>query len=221
MVGGSGLYLRALLEGISPIPPADPAVRRALRERLDAEGLPALVRDLERLDPPTAARLPPGDTQRILRALEVVLASGRPLSAWIARRPFGDRRLSAFRVGLTVSRTILYDRIAGRVARMVERGWVDEVKALLGRGLSPDLPAFQAIGYRQIARHAAGEWTLETAIEETLRATRRFAKRQGTWFRKEPGVVWFDAGDLEVAVTEVLNHLARTDLGRIDAETRH
>jgi tRNA dimethylallyltransferase len=221
VVGGSGLYLKALLEGISPIPAADPAVRGGLRRRLEAEGLPALVRDLQRLDPPTAARLPAGDTQRVLRALEVVLASGRPLSSWIARRPFGDRPLSAFRVGLTVPRTILYDRIAGRVARMVERGWVDEVKALLRRGLGPDLPAFQAIGYRQIARHAAGEWTLETAIEETLRATRRFAKRQETWFRKEPEVVWFDAGDLEVAVSEVSNHLARNGLGRIDAETRH
>jgi tRNA dimethylallyltransferase len=221
VVGGSGLYLRALLDGISPIPHADPEVRLALRRRLAAEGLPALVADLHRLDPPTAARLPPGDTQRVLRALEVVLGSGRPLSSWIARKPFGEAPLSAFRVGLTVPRSILYDRIAGRVVRMVEQGWVEEVSALLRRGLGPELPPFQAIGYRQIARHVAGEWTLERAIEETIRATRRFAKRQLTWFRKEPAVSWFDARGLDDGISEVLTHLERSGLGRVDAKAQY
>ena len=221
VVGGSGLYFKALFAGISPIPRATPAVRASLRRRLAAEGLPALVADLERLDPPTAARLSAGDTQRILRALEVALTSGRPLSAWIASQPFGERALSAFRVGLTLPRNILYDRIAGRVLRMVELGWVEEVSALLQRGLSPDLPPFQAIGYRQIARHVAGEWTLERAIDETVRATRRFAKRQWTWFRKEPELTWFDATDLDGGIFEVQNHLERSGLGRVDAETQH
>jgi len=196
-VGGSGLYLRALLDGISPIPPGDPEVRRRLRRRLEEVGLAALHEELGRRDPATAARLPAGDRQRILRALEVVEASGTPLSEWIARRPYGAERLPAVRLGLTLPRALLYDAIERRVARMVERGWVEEVERLLSGGLSPSAPAFQAIGYRQIARHVAGEWSLERALEETVRATRRYSKRQLTWFRKEPDILWLDARRVE------------------------
>ena len=197
VVGGSGLYLRALLEGISPIPPGDREARRRLLRRLEEEGLPALHEELGRSDPATAARLPAADTQRILRALEVVETTGTPLSEWIARRPYGEERLAAVRVGLTLPRALLYDAIARRVDCMVERGWVEEVERLLSRGLSPSAPAFQAIGYRQIARHVAGEWSLEHALEETVRATRRYAKRQMTWFRKEPDIHWLDAREVE------------------------
>ena len=195
VVGGSGLYLRALFEGISPIPPGDPEVRERLRERLEAEGLPALAAELRERDPETAARLPGGDTQRILRALEVVLVSGEPLSAYISRQPFGAQRIEAIRVGLTLPRGILYDQIVGRVAQMVQKGWVEEVASLLSRGLSPGLPAFQAIGYRQLAQYLEGTWSLDRAIAETIRATRRFAKRQETWFRKETDITWFSAQD--------------------------
>jgi tRNA dimethylallyltransferase len=209
VVGGSGLYLRALFEGISPIPPGDPQVRRELRRRLEAEGLPALVAELARTDPATAARLAPGDTQRVLRALEVARVSGRPLSSWIAQQPFGIQRIAAVRIGLTLPRGILYDAIARRVARMVQAGWVEEVAGLLAKGLAPDLPAFQAIGYRQLVRHVIGEWSLEHAIGETVRATRRFAKRQETWFRKEPDVTWFPAQDLEGRISDVLDYTKR------------
>jgi tRNA dimethylallyltransferase len=217
VVGGSGLYLRALLAGISPIPPGDPAVRAALRSRLAAEGLPALAAELARRDPETAARLAPGDSQRVLRALEVALVSGVPLAAWIARQPFGNQGIPAVSVGLTLARNLLYDEIAGRVARMIEHGWVDEVKGLLARGLSPHLPAFQAIGYRQLALHVRGEQTLQQAISDTIQATRRFAKRQETWFRKEPDVTWFPAQDPERRVTEVLELVRRRGLGRANA----
>ncbi len=193
VVGGSGLYLRALFEGISPIPPGDPEVRSRLRERLDAEGLPALAAELRERDPETAARLGPGDTQRILRALEVSLVAAEPLSAYISRQPFGAQRIAAIRVGLTLPRGILYDQIAGRVVQMVQKGWVEEVAGLLSRGLSPALPAFQAIGYRQLAQYLEGTWSLDRAIAETIRATRRFAKRQETWFRKETDITWFSA----------------------------
>lgn len=195
VVGGSGLYLRALFEGLSPIPPGDPEVRRRLRERLEAEGLPALAAELRERDPETAARLPPGDTQRILRALEVSLVSGEPLSAYISRQPFGAQRIEAVRVGLTLPRGILYDQIAGRVAQMVQGGWVEEVASLLSRGLSPGLPAFQAIGYRQLVQYLEGTWSLDRAIAETIQATRRFAKRQETWFRRETDITWFSAQD--------------------------
>lgn len=204
VVGGSGLYLRALFSGISPIPPGDPAVREELRRRLEEEGLPALAAELARLDPETAARLPSGDTQRILRALEVRYVTELPLSAWISRQPFGTQGIAAIQVGLTVARGLLYDRIASRVAEMVAGGWVEEVAGLLESGLEPSLPAFQAIGYRQLARHVQGELPLAASIADTVQATRRFAKRQETWFRKEPGVIWFAEEDLNLLVSRVL-----------------
>jgi tRNA dimethylallyltransferase len=214
VVGGSGLYQRALFAGISPIPPGDPQVRRQLRARLQSEGLGALREELARLDPPTAARLPAGDTQRVLRALEVALVSGRPLSSWIAEQPFGTQGIAGIRVGLTLPRSILYDQIAGRVTRMIDTGWREEVAGLLRRGLSPDLPAFQAIGYRQLVRHLEGDGSLEQAVAEIVQETRRFAKRQETWFRKEPDVTWFSGQELERQIPGVLDYAKHSGLGR-------
>ncbi len=154
--------------------------------------------ELERLDPPTAARLAPGDTQRTLRALEVALATGRPLSSWLAQPPCGNgSRLSLRKVGLTLPRAVLYDRIGSRVEAMVARGWVDEVRALLASGLDRRCPAFQAIGYSQWVRHLSGELELERAIREIQTATRRYAKRQETWFRREPAVEWRDPREVD------------------------
>ncbi len=197
VVGGSGLYLRALLLGISPIPPGDETVRAELRSRLAEKGLAVLRTELAQLDPASHERLMAGDTQRILRALEVALVSGKPQSEWIAERPFGGAPLSALRIGLTLPRSLLYDGIAGRVTRMVEQGWVEEVARRLDEGLDPELPPFQAIGYHQLVLHLRGEKPLAEAIEETVRATRRFAKRQETWFKKEPEVTWFVADPLD------------------------
>jgi tRNA dimethylallyltransferase len=207
VVGGSGLYLRALLEGISPVPRGDRETRRRLRRRVDEEGVEKLYEELQHRDPVTAERLMPADRQRILRALEVVEVSGVPLSDWIERQPFGDQRLPSLRIGLTLPRAILYDRIAVRVDRMLERGWLDEIGRLLGSGLAPDLPAFQAIGYRQLVRYFRGEVSLDVAVEELIRQTRRYAKRQETWFRKEPDVAWFQADDLEELVPRTLKSL--------------
>ncbi len=219
VVGGSGLYLRALFAGISPTPPGDSAVRQRLHERLAEEGLEALTRELERVDPATAERLATGDTQRVLRALEVAEVSGEPLSAWISRQPFGIQRIAADHVGLTLPRSILYDRIASRVARMMDAGWLGEVARLRSRGLDPGLPAFQAIGYRQLARYVKEEeeWSLDRAIAETIRATCRFAKRQETWFRKESdisSIAWFSAQDMNHLFPRVLEHVKSRGLGR-------
>jgi tRNA dimethylallyltransferase len=214
VVGGSGLYLRALLRGLSPLPPGDPEVRAALRSRLENEGLAALREELARIDPKTAARLTAGDTQRVLRALEVECVTGRPLSAWLDEQPFGIQAIAAVQIGLTLPRSILYDRIAGRVVWMMEAGWLGEVAGLLQRGLSPRLPAFQAIGYRQLVRHLEGDGSLEQAIAEIVRETRRFAKRQETWFRKEPDVTWFSAQELKRQIPGVLKHAKHRGLGR-------
>lgn len=204
VVGGSGLYLRALLEGIAEIPPVDPRLTDYLRRRLGAEGLARQRLGLTLLDPETANRLASGDTQRTLRALAVALGTGRPLAAWIAERPYGRQPLPALRIGLTLPRAILYDRIADRVRSMVQEGWVEEVVELLDRGLSPSLPAFQAIGYRQLAGVARGRTTLEEAIAETIRATTRFAKRQATWYRNEKNITWFSADEIERELPQIV-----------------
>lgn len=213
LVGGSGLYLRSLLRGISPIPPVDPQIRRRLRERWRRAGLGDLRRELEQRDPVTAARLQPGDSQRTLRALEVLHATARPLSAWLEENPAGVGGLEALRIGLTLPRPLLYDRIAERVQRMVLSGWVEEVRALLGRGLDPELPAFQAIGYRQLAAHVRGERTLEDAVEATVRESRRYAKRQLTWFRREPDTCWIAAGEPGSTWRDVVTFLRQRGLG--------
>ena len=192
VVGGSGFYQRALFRGLPAVPDVDPELRRRLQERCESEGLESLRRELEKRDPETAARLAAGDTQRILRALEVLEETGRPLSWWQSQ-PAEAPPLSALRVGLTLPRAILYDRILSRIRRMITEGWVEEVVSLLERWPDPDLPAFQAIGYRQLARFVGGESSLETAIEEIDKETRRYAKRQTTWFRRELDIRWFSA----------------------------
>jgi tRNA dimethylallyltransferase len=214
VVGGSGLYLRALLAGITPMPPVEPRLRAWLAAGHRREGLPGLRRWLRVLDPATAARTTAGDTQRTLRALELALGSGRTQGWWIARRPFADGSLPAIRVGLTLPRGLLYDRIADRVSAMVATGWVREVEALLEAGWDPGLPAFQAIGYRQLVEHLRGAIDLDRAIEETVRATRRFAKRQSTWFRREPEVTWFAADDPDATVRRVLDFLKNRGAGK-------
>ena len=209
LVGGSGLYLRALLEGLSPIPASDPATRARLEERFAREGLATLYDELREIDPGTARRLAPRDRQRILRALEVAVSSGRPLSHWISQKPLGATPLRAVKLGLTSPRGILYDRIADRVREMIGQGWVEEVVALLERGVDPAVPAFQAIGYRQIIRHVQGEWSLEAATEDTIRATRRYAKRQMTWFRRERDVRWMAASEWVRHLPSLLEKLNR------------
>jgi tRNA dimethylallyltransferase len=224
LVGGSGLYLRAVLAGIADIPPVDRRLRAWLAARSARHGLPALRRWLAAVDPATAARTSGGDTQRTLRALEVALGTGRRQSDWIAAQPPSAGPLAAVRVGLTLPRAVLYDRIAGRVHAMLASGWVREVGNLLKAGLDPGLPAFQAIGYRQLAQHLRGEIGLDQAVEETIRATRRYAKRQLTWFRREPDVTWLAAESLPAdssrALASVLDLLSSRDSGRDHGEAR-
>jgi tRNA dimethylallyltransferase len=204
VVGGSGFYLEALWRGLAPIPDVPREVREQWRARLESEGLVALRRELERVDPATAARLAARDSQRLLRALEVAAFSGRSLSSWQAegRRPV--TALRPLKVGLTVPRAVLYDRIRARLACMVERGWVEEVGGLLAGGVEPSTPAFRAIGYRRLASVVQGEVDLERALVATERDTRRYAKRQGTWFRREAGIRWLGPDEAEPEVVRRL-----------------
>lgn len=203
--GGSGFYLRALLDGLAAIPTISGAVREGLLRRLRADGLEVLRRDLDERDPVSAARIADGDSQRTLRALEVLEATGRPISEWQAESELDPADFHWIRVGLTLPRPLLYDRIERRAGRMIEKGWVDEVASLLRRGVDREAPAFQAIGYRALAAHARGERSLEDALSETIRETRRYAKRQETWFRRDE-MKWFSAEDPVGAEADLMGH---------------
>lgn len=190
VVGGTGLYLRTLLHGLQKGPPPNPEIRARLEARAEREGWPALHGTLMGADPETAARLHPNDGVRILRALEVVEASGVPMSAWQARHRFEEQRYDALYLGLTRPRDILNQRINHRVDAMMAAGWLNEVASLLETGLSPDLKPMQGLGYRRLTAHLRGELSLDEAVEKTKTDTRRFAKRQMTWFRKEDTLRW-------------------------------
>ena len=193
VVGGTGLYIRALIGRLN-IPAAPP--NREFRERLIAEaaqfGNEALLERLRAADPETAGRLHPNDQKRIIRALEVHALTGMPISHF--HRTAGTTEV-AYHVrlfGLTMSRPALYASIETRVDKQIESGLVEEVRGLLEKGYSPDLPAMKGLGYKQVAGYLRGEYDLRTAIDLLKRDTRRFAKRQFTWFRAEPGIQWID-----------------------------
>ncbi|HEV8703209.1 MAG TPA: tRNA (adenosine(37)-N6)-dimethylallyltransferase MiaA [Candidatus Polarisedimenticolia bacterium] len=191
LVGGTGLYLRGLLKGIVAAPRRDEAIRARLRDLAERRGTPHLHRLLRRVDRQAAARLPPGDRQRLVRALEVFFASRRGLSDWIGESPFGPDRYASVKIGLSMDRAALYRVIDARVERFFAAGLVEEVRGLLEAACPETANAFKAIGYHEALRHLRGEIGLEEAIALTQRSTRRYAKRQWTWFRKEEGVTWF------------------------------
>ena len=187
LVGGTGLYLRTLLFGIAPVPEIDPGIRAAVRALPVADAHAALAA----ADPPAAARLAPTDTARVARALEVGRATGRPLADWQRAREggiAGDIDLTP--LILLPPRDWLRGRCDARLAAMFADGAIDEVAALLARGLDPDLPVMRAIGVPQIAAALGGETTREQALEAAQAATRQYAKRQYTWFRHQPPADW-------------------------------
>ena len=187
LVGGTGLYLRTLLDGIAPVPEIDPGIRAEVRAASVAENLAALAP----LDPVAAATLNPGDTTRIARALEVVWSTGKTLGAWQADRKGGiGDRIDLKALVLIPPRPWLYERCDRRFRQMVEQGALAEVEALLSRGLDPDLPVMRVIGVSELGSHLRGELSLEEAIAAGTQATRRYAKRQYTWFAHQPPPEW-------------------------------
>ena len=193
LVGGTNLYFRALLEGLSELPQADAALRDELSAQAQQLGWPALHARLAERDPETAARLHPNDGQRIQRALEVALVSGEPHSAHLARQQANSVPWAVQKLGLNLPVETLNTRIAQRFEAMLAAGFVDEVAHLKARpALTADHPSMRAVGYRQLWAHLDGHYGLAEAAERGVIATRQFAKRQRTWLRKEADVDWHD-----------------------------
>jgi tRNA dimethylallyltransferase len=195
LAGGTMLYFRALQRGLAELPEANPGLRAELEEVAARDGWPALHTELARVDPVAAARIRPGDSQRIQRALEVWRLSGTPLSELQAAGASPPEGWNFLKLGLApASRPDLHGAIEGRFHAMMAAGFLAEVERLHRRGdLHPALPSIRAVGYRQLWAHVAGECDLSSAVVDAITATRRLAKRQMTWLRAEPDLHWLDS----------------------------
>jgi tRNA dimethylallyltransferase len=205
LTAGTGLYLRALLEGLADAPERSEELRARLYEIGTRRGHTHLHRLLRRLDPPSAARISPNDTKKIIRAIEICIVARKPLSEVhrAGRDPLQGYRF--VKIGLQPPRELLQRRIADRVQSMLQSGWMDEVSALLRRDASASAKPFEFIGYRELRDHLEGRSTLAQAAQAITIATRQYAKRQTTWFRKEPGVNWLPGfGNDPAAIAEAL-----------------
>ena len=205
LVGGTGLYTRAFAGGLIAGAESDPELRARLEARADSD----LRAELERRDPTAARRIPARDRVRTVRALEALELAERPISEQHARHGFGDRPFEVRWIGLALDRDALALRLRARVTAMFEAGWVDEVRRLYAAGFGAELRPLRAIGYREIGELLAGKADEATARERIWIATRRYAKRQRTWFRAERELEWIDAGARDAARERVLTELSR------------
>jgi len=192
IVGGTGLYIRALIHGLVDSPNADSDIRRELQAEAARLGNAAMLEKLALVDPVLAERLHPNNLVRIIRGLEVQRLTGIPLSSHQQRHGFAGQRYQSLRIGIRVDRRELYGRIEARVDRMLAAGLVVEVRGLLAAGYGRELKAMRSIGYKEVAAHLAGECSLEEAALQIKRNTRHYAKRQLTWFNHEPDIIWLE-----------------------------
>lgn len=188
MVGGSGLYIDAVIKGLDDFPKVDPAIRKELILKLNNEGIETLQAQLKEMDPNSYNRMDIDNKQRLIRALEICIGSENPYSHYLGLQT-KKRNFHTIKIGLSANREIIYDRINQRVDLMIDQGLLEEAKGLYKH---KNLNALQTVGYRELFAHFDGTISLEKAIEEIKKNTRRFAKRQGTWFRRDPEIKWFD-----------------------------
>lgn len=192
VVGGSGFYISALVDGIFELDVHDDQVRSALEERLKREGLATLFAELQKYDPEYAAKISPTDKQRTLRALEIYIVTGHSFSSWHEQ----DTEPAPFKplmIGLTMERQALYERIEKRVEKMLEAGLMDEVQKLIHMGYRPGMNALNTVGYKEAFQYLQGEFTFEEMVDLIKRNSRRYAKRQLTWFRRDNRIRWIEA----------------------------
>ncbi len=212
LVGGTGLWLKALVEGLMPAPPADDALRARLQEVAGTQGTEALHKRLQTVDPVAADRIHPRDGVRAIRALEVHELTGRPISEHHREHRSSEPALNALSFGLTFEREALHQRIDARTEAMWAAGFVEEVRGLIAAGYSPDLRPMGALGYKHVCAALSDGVPPEEAMRLTQRDTRRYAKRQRTWFQKDSTLRWLKAPvDLEDAVPAVLRHFEGTE----------
>ncbi|MGQ9782685.1 MAG: tRNA (adenosine(37)-N6)-dimethylallyltransferase MiaA [Armatimonadota bacterium] len=197
IAGGSGLYVKAAIDGLALwIPPRNEELRRQLREQAEAQGKKSLHAKLAEVDPELARKIHPNNLKRVIRALEIYETTGIPPSVIFERDAERHPRYSNVPMfGLTMRREALYSRIEERVDAMIAAGLIDEVAELLKRGIDKNLPSMQGLGYKEVAGYLTGEYTLEEAIDLLKKNTRRFAKRQLTWFRADKRIKWIDVED--------------------------
>lgn len=203
--GGTGLYIKALTRGLMDAPGGDEALRSELKGLAEREGVGELHRRLALVDPVAAIRLHPNDRVRIVRALEVHHLTGRPISEHIGEHRFEGGSHGCLKIGLKVDRDALYRTIDNRVERMIGNGLVDEVRALLADGYSSGLKPMRSIGYRQVCGCLAGEYSLEEAVRLIKRDTRRYAKRQLTWFNRDPEIKWIEYPENVAMIVQNVN----------------
>jgi tRNA dimethylallyltransferase len=208
VVGGTGLYIKTLTQGLFPSPPIDPAVRERLKREGGERGSDFLYHRLKGIDPATASRLHPHDLFRIVRALEVFESAGTPVSFFRGQHRFGDRPYESLKIGLEMEREKLYARIEERVDRMTDRGFLEEVRGLMEMGYGPQLKPMQSLGYKQMVLFLLKGIGWEEAVRQIKRDTRHYAKRQWTWFKADPEVHWRDdSSDRERIFHEVASFL--------------
>jgi tRNA dimethylallyltransferase len=207
MVGGSGLYIKAVCEGIDELPSPDPVLRKKLLYRLGHEGLESLTGELERLDPVSYRRIDLNNHMRVLKALEVSLQTGRPYSDLLSDKS-KERPFQILRVALDMDRDLLYRRINSRVDRMMERGLLEEVKRLQH---FRECNALKSVGYRELLEYLDGKAPLEEAVDRIKRNTRKFARKQLTWFRKNELYHWFSPDDPNAVIRWIEEQLHRKD----------
>ena len=188
IVGGTGLYIRSLLYGLCELPEIQPEIRQQVHNELKKNGVESLYQQLKKVDPVVAGRLHPRDQARIARALEVWLATGRSINSFQEQHRFSQAKYSFLYLYLACEREILRQRIDDRVRQMMERGFLAEVRNLLDKGFSPTLKPLQSIGYQQLILHLQGILSLDEALRLIVRDTRRYAKRQHTWFSRVPEI---------------------------------
>jgi tRNA dimethylallyltransferase len=212
VVGGTGLYVKSLLGGLFRCPPSKPELRKRLWQECEKRGPSLLYQRLSRLDRKAADSIHPMDKVRIIRALEVIHLTGCPFSELTGKHGFSDRRFLALNLCLNVDRQVLYSRVNKRTMSMIDSGLIGEVEGLLKMGYSTELKPMQAIGYRHIVGYLKGRWNLDEAITLIQRETRRYAKRQLTWLRADPDIIWVNLDDKSGIINRVMAFIQRLDL---------
>ncbi len=206
MVGGSGLYVDAVLKGLDNFPEIDKNIRKALKIQLEDKGIESLQKQLNIIDPETFDKIDIDNHQRVIRALEISIGTGKPYASFLTDKA-SKRNFIPIKIGLNATREIVYSRINERVDQMITDGLIKEAKTLFHY---KNLNALQTVGYKELFRYFEGEYELDVATEEIKKNTRRFAKRQGTWFRKDAAIKWFDYLDSHKQIIEYIHTIIKS-----------